>query len=361
MLDLSLESISFQHRNSDFQLRDVSLLARRGTHTLLAGPSGSGKSTLLKIAAGDLRPSSGIVRIGARDATSVPRKRRPILFVPAKLESPGRWSVQHLVIASLSRRSLDREDRMAEFRRLVDAWSLGAILDRRLDSLSSHELLVARLASIEALRPGLLLVERMFECAAPSQRKPVAERFFRVLRDLGTTVVAEASTLEETSFCDYVVVMDRGVVAQEGTPEEVHRRPASVAAARALGSVNVLPALVRGRTVETRAGVWDIEGAAAGEGFALIRPEDIAVAAEGEESDFIFGVEQIRFTSRGLSLLGYLPGGQVLEVAVAPSFSVRKGQLLPLRIDASRLVVVPGEHAALAGDSAPLPSRDATR
>lgn len=361
MLDLSLESISFQHRKSDFQLRNVSLIARKGTRTLVAGPAGSGKSTLLRIISGELRPFSGAVKIGARDATGIPRKRRPILHVSPSPEAPGRWSVQHLVIASLSRRTLDREDRIAELRRLIERWQLAALAERRLDSLSSHELLLARLASIEALRPAIIAIERLFESASPAQRLATADRFFRGLRDAGTTVIFEASTHDEASFCDRVVVLDAGVVVQEGTPQAVYRAPVSIASARAMGSVNVLPAIVRGNVVETRAGSWQIDGVTEGEGFALLRPEDLALAAQGEESDFIFGVEEVRFTTRGPSLLGYLPGGQVLEVLVSPSFPARKGQLLPLRIDASRLVVVPGRHEAFGRDDQAFPSRSDSR
>lgn len=362
MLDLSLENVSFEHHGSNFRLADVSFRAAKGTHTLIAGAGGSGKSTLLRLITGDHRPTSGTIHFGARDATSLSRRKRPVLFVSPALDVPGRWSVQHLLIASLSRRSLDREDRMTEFRRIVGNWALEGVLGRRLDSLSSHEVLVARLAAVEALRPAVGVFERIFDAAAAPQRAILADRFFRVLRGLGTTVVTEASSQFETAFCDRVVILDSGAVVQEGTPYGVYRQPVSVTSARALGSVNALPAIVRNGSVETRAGVWELAGIPwDGEGYVLVRPEDFAVAASGEESDFIFGVEEARFSEGAWTLLGFLPGGQVLQVRLQAAMAPRKGQLVALRIDPQRIVVVRGSHRISDDTLSALPSRSESR
>src|SRR5438034_11353951 len=79
----------------------VSVVVPKGTHTAVVGPPGCGASTLLRVIAGDLRPKAGEVRIGARVVDDLPRRRRPLLYVTSDLEAPGRWSVQHLLVAAV--------------------------------------------------------------------------------------------------------------------------------------------------------------------------------------------------------------------------------------------------------------------
>lgn len=333
-----------------------------GTHTIIAGPPGSGKSTLLRLITGEIKPLGGIVRIGARDATNLSPRKRPILFVSGLADVPGCWSVQHLLVASIARRSLDRAGRFTELERLVESWSLAPLLGRRLDSLSSDERLVARIASIEGRRPAVLVMERFFESSSASHCVALSNRFHRMLRGLGTTVVSELSAFDEAQFADRVIVIDEGFVIQEGTPHAVYRQPASIAAARALGTVNVLPAVVRGRIVETSAGMWEVEESAFdGEGSALIRPEDLKAVEPGDESDFIFGVEEAGFAPGGWNLRGFLPGGQVLEVFLPSTSAVRKGQLIPLRLDPARLVIVRESHPQAQPPASILPSRSESR
>src|SRR5436190_10070777 len=95
-------------------IEGVIVVVPKGTHTAVVGPPACGASTLLRVIAGEVRPLSGEVRIGSRVVNDLPRRKRPLLFVTSDLEAPGRWSVQHLLVAAVRTRSLDREDRLHE-------------------------------------------------------------------------------------------------------------------------------------------------------------------------------------------------------------------------------------------------------
>ena len=189
MLDVALRSISLDDR-----LRDVTLEFEKSTHTAIAGPAASGASTLLEIIAGDMRPTSGEVSIGARIVTSVPTSRRPLLYVRSYIDAPPRWSVRHLLIAAVRQRSLDREDRQREFDQALEKWRLRSIADRSLRSLSSTERSVTNLARIELLRPAILVADRLLENVNPSNLASIADQFYRTLRVMGTTVIAAERT-----------------------------------------------------------------------------------------------------------------------------------------------------------------------
>lgn len=317
-------------------VQGVTLTFSKSTHTAIVGPPACGASTLLRVIAGDAR---GSVRIGARDVSALRRGRRPLLYVTSALDAPERWSLRHLLIAAVRTRTLDREDRHHEYELAVDKWGLGALLDRRLGTLSSTERTLANLARIELLKPAILVADRLLEHANPSAAAKLADDIHRTLRVAGTTVISAPSTPVELGLCDRVVVLDAGRVVQEGVPSHVFGAPRSVAAAMATGDVNVIPIEIRGRTVTSPIGAWELDAPPfEGPGVALARPDDFAVAARGEDSDLIFGIEEASFRDGRWLLSGILTGGLILRVVVPRDLAVHKGKLLALRYDPARFL-----------------------
>ncbi|HXH94760.1 MAG TPA: ATP-binding cassette domain-containing protein, partial [Thermoanaerobaculia bacterium] len=294
MLDVSVHNLSFAY--AGFALRDVTLTFPRSTHTAVVGPAGCGASTLLQIMAGAVRPDSGEVRIGSRVVNDLKAGRRPLLHAVSSIDAPRRWSVRHLLIAAARQRTLDREDRQHEVELATSKWRLGDLLDRRLDSLSSTEVVRAHLARIEILKPAILLGDRMLERLNLAESVSIVDEWYRTLRVLGTTVISAPSSLIELGASDRVVVLDNGRVVQQGVPSEIYGDPRSEAAAMATGDVNAIPVTVRGNVVESLIGSWDLATPPfQGSGIALARPADFTLAGPNEESDLIFGVEEASF------------------------------------------------------------------
>jgi ABC-type sugar transport system ATPase subunit len=332
MLDVSLTNITFAN------LRDITATFPRSTHSAIVGPAACGASTLLQIIAGDRKPETGDVRIGSRNVTNLKRARRPLLYTTSDIDAPSRWSVRHLLVAAARQRTIDREDRQHEIELAASKWKL--LLDRRLDKLSSTERTRANLARIEVLKPAILIADRILERANPSEN--LADEFYRTLRVMGTTVIAAPSSIIELGAIDRVIVLDGGRVVQEGMPSEVYGNPRSEAAAAATGDVSVVPVTIRGNTVESIIGSWDVDPPPfQGNGIALIRPNDFSVAAAGQESDLIFSVEEASFYGGAWHVRGLLSGAFLLRVTLPGNLAIHKGKLMALRYDASRFGLLP--------------------
>jgi ABC-type sugar transport system ATPase subunit len=332
MLDVSLTNITFA------TLQEVTATFPKSTHTALIGPAGCGKSTLLQIIAGDRKPESGEVRIGSRDVTNLKRARRPLLYTTSAIDAPARWSVRHLLVAAARQRTIDREDRQHEIELAASKWKL--LLDRGLDTLSSTERTRANLARIEVLKPAILIADRILEGVNPSEN--LADEFYRTLRVMGTTVITAPSSIIELGAIDRVIVLDGGHVVQEGMPSEVYGNPRSEAAAAATGDVSVVPVTIRGNSVESIIGSWDVDPPPfQGNGIALIRPDDFSVAGAGEESDLIFSVEEASFYGGAWHVRGLLSGAFVLHVTLPGNLAIHKGKLMALRYDPSRFRLLP--------------------
>lgn len=348
MLHLSLRGLRFAYPTFSI---DATFDVAKSTHVALVGPPSCGASTLLRLIAGERRPQSGEIFIGPHIVNTLPRTRRPLLFVTSELDAPGRWSVEHLLVAAVRARSLDREDRKRELDFAVARWQLSSLLGRRIDSLSSTERVGANLARIELLRPAVLLADRLLEHANPAALPSLADELYRLLRVAGTTVLSAPSSRLELGLTDRVVVLERGRIIQEGTPADVYAAPASEGAAIATGEVNLIPITIRGREVDSVMGQWSLDEALeeapfAGSGVALARPEEFSIAAKGEESDLIFGIEEASLVGGRWLLLGMLSGGVTLRVSLPAEAAVHKGRLLALRYDPSRFTLLPRQGAA---------------
>jgi len=328
VLDLLLRNVSARI------VRDVTLTFPASTHTAIAGPPGCGASTLLGVIAG-LVKAEGDVLIGSRVVNRLGPSRRPLLYVTGADDVPGRWSAGHALIAAVSRRSLDREDRHHEYQLAIDRWRLSGLTERRMDALSSSERTRVQLARIELLRPAIVVADRLLEGANPSERFTLADEIYRLLRVLGTTVINAPATVDELAFADRIIVLDGGRIAQQGSVEAVFNAPNSEASAAATGDINIIPIAIHGKIVESAIGQWEIANPPfSGSGVVLMRPDAFTIAGATDESDFIYAVEEASFRNGAWQTRGALSGGVMLRVTFPRATRLHKGKLLPLRFDA---------------------------
>ena len=342
MLDVSLRNVTYA------ALRDITVTFPASTHTAITGPPASGASTLLRLIAGHARPASGEIVAGTRVINDIKASRRPLLYVTSDIGVPGRWSVQHALIAAVRARTLDREDRHREYSIAAEQWELVSLLERRIDSLSSTEAARVHFARIELIKPAIVVADRWLERVSASARDATADLVYRTMRILGATVISVPATRAELAYSDRIVVLDNGRVVQTGTAAEVFSRPENDAAAIATGEVDVIPVTIRGNVVESVIGAWEIaEAPFQGSGVALVRPSDFFPAAPGEDSDLIFGVEEAGFADGRWIARGMLSGNITLRVELPRDSTVHKGRLLALRYDPARFRLIPRDLAPL--------------
>ena len=342
MLDLALRNVGFR-----YGVRGVTLTFPRSSHSAIVGPPGCGASTLLQLIAGTLKPESGEVVIGTRVVNELKASRRPVLFVNSELDVPGRWSVQHALVAAVRSRTLDRQDRHREYALAAESWELGPLLERRMSSLSSTEAARVNCARIELLKPGILLADRVLERVAAAARERMADALYRTLRVMGTTVVTVPASRSELAFTDRIVVLSEGRVVQSGGAAEIFAHPLNDAAAAATGEFDAIPVTIRGNNVESVIGEWEVNDPPfQGNGVALVRPTDFSIAGAGEDSDLVFGVEEAGFADGHWIARGLLSGSISLRVELPSEAKVHKGRLMALRYDPRRFRLLPRETAS---------------
>jgi ABC-2 type transport system ATP-binding protein len=199
---------------------DVSFTVAEGEIVGILGPNGAGKTTTVESLQGLRRIDGGTVRVlgldPGRDAARLRRSIGSQLQESALPERMKVWEALDL-FSSLRRQGPDWQELLTE-------WGLGDKKDARFGSLSGgqQQRLFVALALIN--RPRLVFLDEMTTGLDPASRR-VAWDLIRRIRDQGTTVVLVTHFMDEAeALCDRLVVIDRGIVAAEGTSAELVER-----------------------------------------------------------------------------------------------------------------------------------------
>ncbi len=248
------------------------------------GPNGSGKSTLLRALAG-LRPLTagrivldGVVLDDPAAGVLVPPERRPCGMVfQDYLLFPHLTALANVAFGLRSRGASKSE---ANRRALVwlDRMGLGDRAGSRPGQLSGGQAQRVAMARALATDPRLLLLDEPMAALDAGVRGSVRHQLRRHLAEFsGSCVMVTHDPLDAAAIADRLVIVEAGVVVQQGTMEEVTTRPRTGYVAELMG-LNLLRGVGRGRSLALADGTTlETASAWSGDVFAAIAPRDVAL------------------------------------------------------------------------------------
>jgi len=266
----------------------VSFSVARGSLTTLLGPSGCGKTTTLRMIAGLEAPTSGRVVIAGRDVTGLPAAERDVSMVFQSYALFPHMSVLANVAYGLDVARVPRAQARGRARAAMATVGL-VDLDERLPSeLSGGQQQRVALARALVLEPAVLLFDEPLSNLDARLRRSMREEIRALQQRLGLTVVYVTHDQEEAmAVSDQIIVMERGRIAQAGTPRQLYERPASEFVAAFMGEAALFDAVaLPDGTV--RLGPLVVEPAppcAPGKVRVAIRPEAWQVRAPGASAN----------------------------------------------------------------------------
>ncbi len=316
-------------------LKGVDLDVADGEFIVLLGASGCGKSTLLRVIAGLEVQSAGRILIGGNPVDHLPPARRGIAMVFQSyalyphLDVAGNWALG-LRQAGEGREVI--EARVKEAARILD---LGDLLRRRPSELSGGQRQRVAIGRAIVRHPQVFLFDEPLSNLDAALRASVRLEIARLRRQLGTTMVyVTHDQVEAMTLADRIVVMDKGIVQQIGTPSELYRTPANLFVAGFIGipKMNFLKGTLDGQGALRLAG---------GAGLPLPRP----VGAVGETA-VVLGVRPDGFAVTE-------PGRAPLRGRVVLNEYLGRESYLHLDLEdgTSAVVEVPPDLPVAAGDT----------
>jgi putative spermidine/putrescine transport system ATP-binding protein len=265
-------------------LEPATLDIARGETLVLLGPSGCGKTTMLRIIAGlELPDAGGKVLFDGKDMTSVPIEKRNVGMVFQSYALFPNMTVADNIGYGLKIRGVGKRERASRVAELVALTNITGLENRRITQLSGGQRQRVALARAVAIRPGILLLDEPLTALDAALRDRLRGELNRLLRALGiTTIYVTHDQAEAMELGDRVVVMQKGVIAQIGTPREIYFEPNSRFVAEFIGAANIIEASVENGQLVLAGGRQPIGGDAnLTAAVAMIRPETIGIVTAG--------------------------------------------------------------------------------
>jgi iron(III) transport system ATP-binding protein len=322
-----------------------------GALLCLLGPSGCGKTTTLRAVAGLVTPDAGrILRNGevlSSPAEVVPPERRRMAMI---FQSYALWP--HMTVAAnvayaLTLRGLGRAEIAARVAQVLRAVRLEALAERLPADLSGGQQQRVAIARALAMEPRTLLMDEPLSNLDAALREEMRFELRRLHEAHGvTTLYVTHDQAEAMATADLVAVMERGRIAQLGTPEALYAAPASAFVAGFLGGANLVPGRhLGGHLVDCGPFRLACAGGEAGPGGAAlvaIRAHAIRLATGPGENVIAARLSRATFLGPLRDLAAEVADGVTLRVTVPADQTLPSDGALLLALPREACRMLPG-------------------
>ncbi len=221
---------------------NVSLSIARGKFVTLLGPSGCGKTTILRSIAGLVQPTSGEIEVAGRRIDNIPIHKRNIGLVFQNYALFPHKSVFDNIAFGLKYRNVEKSVIAQKVKRALDMVRLPGVEKKLPSEMSGGQQQRIALARAIVIEPDVLLLDEPLSALDANLREEMRTELKTIQREVGITTIFVTHDQEEAlAMSDRVVVMNKGIIEQQGSPEDVYRRPESRFVATFLGQSNLLP------------------------------------------------------------------------------------------------------------------------
>lgn len=244
MAGLKLQAVTKSYDGKTPVIKQIDLDVVDGEFIVMVGPSGCGKSTLLRMVAGLERTTSGDIYIDTRRVTDLEFKDRGIAMVFQNYALYPHMSVYDNMAYGLKIRGFGKDhirQRVEEAARILE---LEPLLKRKPRELSGGQRQRVAMGRAIVREPAVFLFDEPLSNLDAKLRVQMRLELQQLHRRLKTTsLYVTHDQVEAMTLAQRVIVMNKGVAEQIGTPSEVYQRPASLFVAGFIGSpaMNLLP------------------------------------------------------------------------------------------------------------------------
>ncbi|HTG96322.1 MAG TPA: ATP-binding cassette domain-containing protein [Burkholderiales bacterium] len=199
----------------------ISFGVERGEVLGFLGPNGAGKSTTMRMVTGFMPPTSGRVTIGGHDVAESPLEaKRLVGYLPENAASYPDMTVRGFLEFAAELRGLRGTGKKQAVARVVERCFLESVLRQSIDTLSKGYKHRTCLAQALIHDPDVLIMDEPTDGLDPNQKHEVRN----LIRELGRNkaIVFSTHILEEVdAACTRAIIIDRGRIVANGTPEEL--------------------------------------------------------------------------------------------------------------------------------------------
>ena len=274
-----------------YAVHDTSLNIEPGSFVTLLGPSGCGKTTTLRMIAGFESPDEGEIYLGEEPINELTPNKRDTAMVFQSYALLPHYNVFDNVAYGLKLRKVPKDEIKERVMKILDLVELTGMEGRMTNQLSGGQQQRVALARALVIEPSVLLFDEPLSNLDAKLRVSMRTEIRRIQQEVGITAIYVTHDQSEAmALSDQIIIMNKGVVAQVGTPQEIYYHPNSEFVADFIGEANFLRGTLTG--IDGAHAVMNIEGTelrvAAADGLEVgkdytlvLRPEAATLADEG--------------------------------------------------------------------------------
>ena len=205
-------------------VNDISFTVERGEVLGFLGPNGAGKSTTMRMITGFIPPTSGKITIGGYDMLENPLPaKRLIGYLPENAPSYADMTVHGFLNFAAELRGLQGDARKKAIHRAAELCLLNNVLHQTIDTLSKGYKHRTGLAQALIHDPDILIMDEPTDGLDPNQKHDVRNLIKRMGEN--KAIIFSTHILEEVeAACTRVIIIDRGRIVANGTPQELKAR-----------------------------------------------------------------------------------------------------------------------------------------
>ncbi|MGI8733994.1 MAG: ABC transporter ATP-binding protein [Pyrinomonadaceae bacterium] len=269
-------------------LENINFDVAEGEALVLLGASGSGKTTILRIIAGLEQPYTGKVMLHGKDVTELPARERGVGVIFQSYALFPKMTVEKNIGYGLRIRRRKRREIRETVNELLALVQLEEHRKKYPSQLSGGQQQRVAIARTLAYNPEVLLFDEPFGALDAQTRGHLRREIRALLRKVNVPAIFITHDQEEAlELGDRIAVINLGHIEQIGTPFEVYTKPANEYVATFLGAANILPGVVKDRSVEVGSALVPLpegyEKYHEGQKVKLVfRPEDVSLSKTSE-------------------------------------------------------------------------------
>ena len=237
---LRISDMTKKYDNGD-GVEHINLEVYSGEIVTMLGPSGCGKTTILRTIGGFLDVTSGDIQIDGQSIVGLPPEKRPTAMVFQSYNLWPHMTIYENLAFGLKLRKVPKkeiDEQMHDMLKLVQMEGVEKKYPAQMSGGQQQRIAIARSL---LLKPALLLLDEPFSALDAKIRNQMREELKKIQHELNITVVFVTHDQEEAMALSHrIVVMNKGVFEQIGTPQQVYDDPVSKYVATFIGENNFL-------------------------------------------------------------------------------------------------------------------------
>lgn len=353
---VKLEHVSKSFIKRKYVIKDLSLEVHEGEFLTLLGSSGCGKTTILRMISGLDHVTSGKVFIDGEDVTDVEPQKREVNTIFQNFALFPHMTVFDNVSFGLKMKHVALPEIEKRVRKAIKLVELDGLEDRVPSQLSGGQQQRVAIARGIVMNPKVLLLDESLCSLDLKLKKQMQIELKKIQKRLGITFIYVTHDQDEAlTMSDRIVIIEKGHIEQDDTPENIYRFPKTVFVADFIGESNIFP----GEIIKKQKGtlkvkiaeniVFDVdskeEDLMGDKVHIMIRPENIKVSY-GELKEGLTGIiEDVIYDGAITKLFIKGEEGLIFKAQVPGVVHFKENDKVNLKINKEHVVAIRGKRA----------------